>query len=137
MLATLRLYHDRVDALAREAETLLREGSKAGLPRVAKLRVDQGLAMAAYQLFVHRELFEPLIRTGSPPQIEGAKALKVECVVLSGTFCRHAQYWSKRDPGDEWDDYRAAALSMIAAIRGHIARVQHELAPALALRAAA
>ena len=60
MLATLNSYHDRVEALAAEAERLLRREGVAALPRIGKLRTDQGVAMAAYQLFVHRELFEPL-----------------------------------------------------------------------------
>ena len=129
MLATLRIYHDRVQALADEAEGLLRREGMAALPRMGKLRVDQGVAMASYQLFVHRQVFEPLTRNGTPAQAEAAKRLKVECVIFSGTFCRYVQDWSKRDTATHWHEYLPAALGMVAAIRSHIARVRDEIAP--------
>ncbi len=131
MLTTLRTYHDRVEAIAAEAERLIREQGQAALPRIVKLRVDQGVAMASYQLFVHREVFEPFTRHGTPAQADAAKRLKVELVLFSGSFCHYLQHWSRRDVAAEWGAYRAAALEMIAAIRAHIARVQVELAPGL------
>ena len=124
MLATLRTYQDRVLAIAGEAEVLLREGGIAAAPRIVQLRVDQGVAMAAYQLFVHREIFAPLIRDGAPAEVEAAKQLKVACILFSNHFCHYAQDWSRRDPAAEWASYQPAALALIGELRGHVSQVR-------------
>ena len=130
MLARLRTYQDRVLALAGEAERLLRGDGPAAAQRLAQLRVEQGVAIAAYQLFVHREIFAPMIREGTPDEVEAAKQLKVACIAFSNQFCHHVQEWTRRDPAREWASYRPAALAMVAELQGHIAQVRSAFLPA-------
>ena len=131
MLATLRTYQDRVLALAGEAERLLRDEGRDAAPRISRLRIEQGVVMAAYQLFVHREMFAPMVQGGDPAAVEAAKQLKVSCIAFSNAFAHHTQEWSRRDAAAEWGSYQPAALAMIAEVRGHVRQVRDLLGPAL------
>jgi hypothetical protein len=129
MLATLGNYQDQMWAIAVDSEARLAQPIPQDPGEIARLRLEMARVMTAYQLFVHREVFEPLIRTGSPAEANQARAMKSECILIAEEFRAFVHLWTAADIGARWRDYRAAALDFSRRIRAHIEHVR-TMAPA-------
>lgn len=123
MLRTLDDYFDRMLAINADAERHVLGGAE-NAATLARLRREQAQTMTSYQLYVHRELFEPLIAGGVPADVARARALKVECISLSEDFRAYSRRWTEQNPADHWAIYRAGALEMTARVREHVANVR-------------
>ena len=124
MFQRLQDYHAWMLAILDEVEPLLRDGTErppAGYLGVR--RQAMGQILSAYQRFVHREFFDPLIAGGSAANAALARAMKIECIDMTEGFRLIQRRWMGEDVSDHWDEYRTVALAMMARMRRHIADV--------------
>lgn len=124
MLDTLGEFLDRMTAISVSGDEYLASPTPAGLDDLSRTRAEQARIITAYQLFVHREVFEPLIASGSPEQVRRAKELKIECIMLAEEFRAFARCWAPDGVSGQWDAYRAAALDFSARIRTHARNIR-------------
>lgn len=124
MLATLDNYQDQLWAIAREAERHLQAGDPQAAAEIDRLRLEFGQVMGAYQRFVHREVFELMTRTGTPAQVDRARAMKTECILIGEEFRAFVTSWPATDISARWPDYRAAGLEFSDRTRAHIEQVR-------------
>jgi hypothetical protein len=87
-------------------------------------RLTMARLLTAYQLFIHRELFEPLLESGNRADVSCARELKAECIGLADSFRIHARKWALQKPLDRWDEYQPASLCMLKRVRQHAFRVR-------------
>jgi hypothetical protein len=130
MSDTLDTYHDRMDAILTSAEALLRADDKSALVTLTRSRFDMAHLLSAYQLFIHREVFEPSIAAGTADEVARAKALKVECIMLADAFRTYVKHWSVTEIESVWPEYRRAAGDMLRRLRAHLERSRSD-APGL------
>ena len=124
MLRTLSGYQDRMLEVTGRARTNLMERGPEAAADLDRARMEMAQLMASYQLFVHRQIFEPLIATGELDEVSAAKALKVECIALAEEFRDYTKYWASQDVAARWTDYKPIALAMIARVRSHAGNVR-------------
>jgi hypothetical protein len=124
MLATLGKYQDQMWSITLESEAQLAQPDPQDAGDIARLRLEMARVMTAYQLFVHREVFEPLIRAGSPAEVNQARAMKSECILIAEEFRAFVHLWTAVDIVARWADYRAAGMEFSRRIRAHIEHVR-------------
>ncbi|MFX7006067.1 hypothetical protein ABTI13_19165, partial [Acinetobacter baumannii] len=61
------------------------------------------MLIGAYQLFVHRELFEPVMRDGDAYQRKLACELKVECIALTDALRTAIKNFMAQEMPFDWD----------------------------------
>lgn len=122
----LQDYLDKMLAIMLRIEPHLVGAAPASTAELAQARAEQARTIIAYQLYVHREIFEPMIRNGSPAQIARARAMKVECIMLAEDFRAFARLWNVDNALDQWPVYQSAALALRDRIRAHIDHVKKD-----------
>lgn len=80
----------------------------------------------AYQGFKHREIFDPAMRLPDPDRAGAARRLKDMCLASDHAFRAYVSKWSSVDVLDRWDEYRPAALRLIADLRTGVAQEKAE-----------
>lgn len=129
MLDTLREFLDRMTTIASRAEEHLASISPVCVADLGKARAEQARIITSYQLFVHREVFEPLMKAGTPAEVARVKQLKTECIMLAEDFRAYTRAWTIDAVAKDWPTYRISALEFVARIKQHAANVK-ETAPA-------
>ncbi|MGP7795687.1 hypothetical protein [Sphingomonas sp. CLY1604] len=101
------------------AARLLAIGGAPDMAGLARLRWELVRLLAAYQMFKHREIFDPHIAGGSADRARTARALKVDCLALGEEVRR---FVARHSSGavESPEVYRAEALAFIARMRGHL-----------------
>lgn len=118
-------YHDQMLAIMAEGGHLIQDFHvRPQLDLLNARRRMMAQVMTSYQMFVHRELLDPLLLTGSAEEIECIRSIKAECVALVDEFCRFVRRWEDKNVLREWETYRAAAYRMMQRIKEHIVAVQ-------------
>lgn len=97
--------------------------------------VDAVMLVGAYQLFVHRELFEPLMRDGGDYHRRAACDLKAECIMLTQDLRDSVKAFMADDAPLDWDQLTARVHGFNAVVRAHIAKVRALTASMAALPA--
>jgi hypothetical protein len=128
---TLRDFLDQMWAITVASERDLRETGPQSAPELGARRLRMAHLLTSYQLFVHREVFEPMIRSESEVDRKRACEMKVECIVLAEEFRAFARLWATADLVKRWADYQPAGLEFLDRIRAHIARVMRHTPPQL------
>lgn len=133
MRAALATYHEQMTAAVERGEALLKAGPPGvNVAELSPIRLQMAQIITSYQLFVHREVFEPLIRSGNAGWAEKARALKTDCILLAEDFRAFVRVWATKDAVAHWDEYRPAAAAILGRIRAHIAAVRGSELPRLA-----
>ena len=120
---TIRQYHDHRDGVIstlNRARPHLNRGYADAWPELQLFRQELSQRMQAFQVFKHRELFDPLIRTRSE-QGEIGRQLKTDCIKLGTDYGDFQRRWSKADVETRWPEYRLSAIVMMTTIRTAIA----------------
>ena len=99
---------------------------------IARIRWTLVRALTAYQLFKHRDIFDPAIAGERRADSLRAERLKMACLTLGDDFRGFVQKWGSADVAGQWPLYEKAALAMTGRIRSHIARERAEVALLLA-----
>ncbi|WP_375426962.1 hypothetical protein [uncultured Sphingomonas sp.] len=108
------------DILRRDEQVL--RSPERNAEALARSRWALARAIIAYQAFKHHEIFDPVMRRGSPADAAAARRLKAECIASGDAFRTYVAKWSKVSILDHWTEYQAAALALVAAVRCHLAR---------------
>lgn len=124
MFATLDGFLDEMGALALESAVHLGRAESPEPGEIARLRGEFSRVMIAYQRFVHRNLFELPVRSGTPAEIDRARAIKTECILISEEYRIVLGLWPLPDVAARWPDYRAAAQAFCDRTRTHIEQVR-------------
>jgi hypothetical protein len=114
------------------AGVLLVERGPGAMPDLAQARWKFMRMLREYQAFKHAEIFDPVIRSGSPRQVAVAKELRAACIAAMDAYRTYTMRWSTVDTYANWQDYRLAMLEMAAAIRTHVERERVEIRSLLA-----
>jgi hypothetical protein len=113
----LEQYLERIIAITISAEVELLPTPPEDIARLESSRMRMARTLTAYQLFVHRELYQPLQASRRPADADCARQLKAECMALAEAVRRHMSLWSGQDLAAMWSDYRPAELAMIEQVR--------------------
>jgi len=124
MLNTLDEFLNRMTAITAQSEEHLASITPVGIAELTKARSEQSRIITSYQLFVHREVFEPMIASSDVADKQRVRMLKAECIVLAEDFRAFARSWTAEDVAGNWTSYRAAALDFVSRIRRHAANVR-------------
>ncbi len=117
-------YLDKMLAITFRVEPHISGRTPSCVAELANARANQARPITAYQLYVHRELFEPIMHTGRADQIAAAREMKVECIMLAEDFRAFARQWHIDNVLSEWHVYQPAALALRDRIRSHISHVR-------------
>ncbi|WP_375390762.1 hypothetical protein [uncultured Sphingomonas sp.] len=106
--------------IIRRSEAMLAHDVR-DVPGLARARWALVRALTAYQLFKHREVFDPMLAKARPAEAHRLAEMKRTCTAMGEAFRLYVQKWSATDVGGQWDEYQQAAHTMIARIRTHMA----------------
>ncbi len=96
----------------------------ADLEALRHLRREMVEALAAYQRFVHEEIYEPAQQgLGSADAHRDAQALKIDCIELQRDYDAFCQRWARRHVLENWPEYRLSANLMMKHVNDHILHV--------------
>lgn len=95
--------------------------SADGIAELQKCRAQMRRVLAIYNLFLNREVLDPLIRDGGPAIADEARTLKAEIVSLLTDFRAYAAHWHERKIITDWRKYQAEAAGFAKRILTHIA----------------
>ena len=113
-------------ALMRGAEAMLRDPARDAAA-LARARWALMRVLTAYQLFKHREIFDPAVGGTVLGDAQRAARMKRACTQVGEEFRRYVATWSRTDVAAAWDSYQPAALAMIERLRDHFAREKAEV----------
>jgi len=124
MARTLNDYLDRIEAAVDEGDALLRRPQGHSTRAAVQKCVDAALLIGAYQLYVHRELFDPLARHPDEQVRAAVREIKVEGIAL-GENLRVAVRGLATGSGEpEPATIAAQARIFNPLVRAHIAKVR-------------
>jgi len=83
MPQTLEEYHAKIERMMAEGEAWLIARDAATGDLVKQRIADSALVLASYQLFVHREVFAPMLERADARTRARVNELKVECIALT------------------------------------------------------
>ena len=126
-LERLHAYQAEALELIARAEAMLAEGGPRDTANLARTRWALMRSLTAYQLFKHRQIFDPALAQATPTNALRLTRMKQACTEMGEAFRVHVQRWSGADTLSEWPAYRTDAVAMIARLRTHIARERSDV----------
>ena len=131
MSQTLEEYHDRIEAMIVEGEELV-AAREPGTERRLKRRIgDSVLLIASYQLFIHRQVFAPLLDQGDPALRARVNEVKVECIALTEDLRFNVKDFLADPTPLDWDLTTAKMAWFNGRLKKHIADVRQLMSPDL------
>ena len=129
MTQTLEDYHGRIEAMIVEGEATV-AAREPGTERRLKRRIgDSVLLIASYQLFIHREVFAPLLDRGDPALRARVNEVKVECIALTEDLRFNVKDFLADESPLDWGGVAAKMAWFNARLKRHIADVRQLMSP--------
>jgi hypothetical protein len=122
LLAKLDEHQAKALEIIRRGDTLLAPGAEPNPGLLVQSRWELTRILGAYQAFKHHELFDPIIRNGSPDKVPLAEQMKRECVAIGEEYREHVARCTNLDIPKYWDSYRPAVARLLARVKAHMAR---------------
>lgn len=122
LLARLDEHQAKALAVIRRGDVLLAPGAEPDPGLLSRLRWELTRILAAYKAFKHHELFNPIIRNGSPDKARLAEQMKGECEAMGAEFLEHVARCTNLDIAAHWSSYRPAVAALMAKVKAHMAR---------------
>lgn len=138
MAHTLDEFHADLEAMMADGDTLLASRDPANAKRVKQRVAEAVMLVASYQIFVHREVFAPMLANGDADLRARVTELKVECIALTEDIRFNVRDFMTGDEPLDWDRLSAKVGWFNGRVRAHVAQVRKvlarrdEVAPALA-----
>lgn len=106
--------------------------------RVKAKCTEAALLIGSYHLFVHREIFEPLMANGDERVRQQVCILKAECILLTEDLRVGVKAFAAQDATVDYEAVHARVEWFNGRVRRHIVAIKHLLASpdAVLLRAA-
>lgn len=129
----LEEYYIKLEAMMAEGDGVLAARNPADIDLIKRRVADSALVMASYQLFVHREVFAPLLDGADPATRARVNELKVECIALTEDLRFNVRDFVGRvsDAPFDWDTVATKVAWFNGRVRAHIANVRRLMAPGL------
>lgn len=134
MLSSMEEFRNRICEIAARAGPHLVEQSADGVIELGRCRSEMARILTIYNLFVQREIFEPLLRGSSPSEVAAAKNIKAECICLVEEFRIFTIKWRTGDVAARWAEYQPEAVEFRRRVQRHFERVMTVVNAALAHR---
>jgi hypothetical protein len=133
MPQTLEEYHAKIEQMMAEGDALVAARDPATEEAVKRRIADSALVIASYQLFVHREVFAPMLADADAGTRARISELKVECIALTEDLRFNVRDFIGRvqDAPLDWDAVAAGVAWFNGRVRTHIAQVRQMMAPDL------
>ena len=125
MPQTLEAYHAEIEAMIVEGEVLVAARDPATARRVKRRVADSMLVVASYQLFVHRNVFAPLLGQGDHAVRARVNEVKVECIALTEDLRFNIRDFLADEAPLDWDLTAAKMAWFNGRLKKHIAEVRH------------
>jgi hypothetical protein len=131
MPRTLEDYHDRILAMIVEGEALV-AAREPGTDRRLRRRIgDSVLLIASYQLFVHRQVFAPLLGDADPALRARVNEVKVECIALTEDLRFNVKDFLADETPLDWEATASRMAWFNRRLQKHIADVRALMSPDL------
>jgi hypothetical protein len=133
MPQTLEEYHAKIERMMADGDAWLIARDMASEELVRQRIADSALVLASYQLFVHREVFAPMLEHADARTRARVTELKVECIALTEDLRFNVRELMARvdDAPLDWDMIAAGVGWFNGRVRAHIAQVRQMMAPEL------
>lgn len=133
MPQTLEEYHAKIEQMMAEGDALMAARDPATIDLVQRRIADSALVIASYQLFVHREVFAPMLDGADAATRARVNELKVECIALTEDLRFNVRDFVGRMESAplDWDVVAPKVTWFNSRVRGHIAQVRAMLSPGL------
>lgn len=133
MPQTLEEYHAKIERMMAEGDALVMARDAATAELVKQRIADSALVLASYQLFVHREVFAPMLEHADAGTRARVNELKVECIALTEDLRFNVRELKAQadDAPLDWDGIAAGVAWFNGRVRAHIAQVRQMMAPEL------
>ena len=131
MPQTLEAYHAEIEAMIVEGEALVAVRDPATAKRVKRRVADSMLLVASYQLFIHRNVFAPLLGQSDPAMRSRVNELKVECIALTEDLRFNVKDFLADQAPLDWDLTAAKMAWFNGRLKTHIADVRALMSPDL------
>ena len=142
LVRVLQDYLDRIETAMVAGEAILARRDPADAQRIKAGCTDAASLIGTYHLFVHREIFEPLMARAEASRDDALRRevclLKAECISLTEDLRTGVKTMAALDEPLDHDAVRARVEWFNGRVRRHIASITQLLAtPDAALRRAA
>jgi hypothetical protein len=128
ILATFDDYHRRATTIMATQRALLAPGSVRDPATQARHRWELLRVLVEFQIFKHRDIFDPMIRQGDAHVARCAQAMKEDCAALGMEVRDFVTRWSDGSVGENWDNFRSAKLALIAKVERGLVEQRRTLA---------
>ncbi len=126
-------HHRRAAAIMAVQRALLVSGSRTDPATHARHRWELLRALVEFQIFKHRDIFDPMIRQGNPRTAPRAQAMKTECAALGAEVRAFVARWSDGSVDTDRERFRIATLALIAKVERGLADQRRALATMIAV----
>jgi hypothetical protein len=117
----LQRHHLRLLEIVRTALSCLTSSvQEADVVALRHLRAEMVSALAAYQRFVHEEVYMPAILCGDADAQMDAYSIKVGCIEVQNDYEVFRQRWVHRNVAGSWAEYRLSTIRMMKQLRNHV-----------------
>lgn len=123
MLNTIEQFREHLSAFANRVEPHLAHPSAEGMAELDRTRCEMSRILSTYNLFVHREIFTPMLEIGNDAEVSAAQGMKVESICLTEEFRTFTAKWRTADTGSEWESFRPDACAFRSRLTAHIEQV--------------
>lgn len=124
MSQTLEEYHARIEAMMAAGETVMAARDPAPEAMVKRRIGEAALLMASYQLFVHREVFLPLLDRADAGGRARIAEVKVECIALMEDLRFNMRDFLAKEGPVDWAQTTSTVKWFNDRTRRHIAAVR-------------
>ncbi|MES2097232.1 MAG: hypothetical protein V4459_10785 [Pseudomonadota bacterium] len=131
MLTRLEDYHTQLEAMMAEGDAVMAARDPASVGLVKSRITETVLLITSYQLYVHREIFAPLLVSGSPERRVRANELKVECIALTEDLRFNVREFMGKEGPLDWSLTAARVAWFNGRVREHIGHVRQLMTPGL------
>jgi len=120
----LARYVSKLERSMAEGDALMAARDPATAARTRQRCIDAVMLVGAYQLYVHRELFEPLMRSGDERQRKMACELKAECIALTDALHKGIKNFMAQEMPFDWEYLAGRVEGYNSIMRTHLAKVR-------------
>ncbi|QDZ06606.1 hypothetical protein FPZ24_03230 [Sphingomonas panacisoli] len=131
MPQTLEAYHAEIEAMIVEGEGVVAARDPATAKHLKRRVADSMLLVASYQLFVHRQVFAPLLGQADPALRARVNEVKVECIALTEDLRFNVKDFLADETPLDWDLTAAKMAWFNGRLKKHIADVRQLMSPDL------
>jgi L-ribulose-5-phosphate 3-epimerase UlaE len=124
----LQDYLDRIEASMAKGDEILSQRDPAKGDRVKAMCTEAALLIGSYHLFVHREIFEPMMTSGDDRVRKQVCILKAECISLTEDLRVGVKALAAHDVILDYDAVHAGVEGFNGRVRRHIVAIKQLLA---------